>query len=84
MILSFISAKNGDIRSNKTIFVEKVQKNFIEKIHQIHFYCIFKPQFFKNFQIFENFRKLPTPENRREQGFHSDGCKLLVNLPTYK
>ena len=27
------------------------------KIPQIHFYCIFKQQFFKNFQIFEIFLK---------------------------
>lgn len=38
-------------------FCWKVQKKFIQKIPQIHFYCIFRSKFFKNFQIFKNFRK---------------------------
>ena len=48
--------KNGVIQSNNTFFVEKFKK-FIEKIPQINFYCIFKQQFFKHFQIFEIFCK---------------------------
>ena len=38
----------------KIFFVDKAQKNFIEKIPQIHFYCIFKQQFSK-ISKFSNF-----------------------------
>ena len=57
MILSFLKIKNDVLQSNTSLFVEKVQKNFSEKIPQNHFYCIFKKEFFKKFQIFEIFRK---------------------------
>ena len=49
MILSFLSDKNGALQSNKSLFVEKVQKIYSED-PQIHFYCIFKSKCFKIFR----------------------------------
>ena len=51
VILSFLPAKNGVLRSNKSFFVEKVRKMFIEKILRIHFHCILCRNFSKNFRF---------------------------------
>ena len=59
MILSFLSAKNGVLRSNKSFFVEKIQKIFILKIPQIHFYCILS----RNFSKITKFSKLFVKES---------------------
>ena len=50
MILGFLSVKNGVLASYDSFFVEKVQKNLIEKIPQIHFHCIFSQKFSKIFK----------------------------------
>ena len=54
VILSFLSANNGVLQSNKPFFVEKVQKDFVEKIPQINFCCILIGIFSKIFKFFVN------------------------------
>ena len=51
VILRFLSSKNGLIQSNKYIFVEKVQRIFIEKLPQIHFSAFLCDNFSKNFKF---------------------------------
>ena len=50
------------------LFLEWPYKKFSKNILQNHFYCIFKKEFFKKFQIFEIFRN-PRPFGTRNTTF---------------
>ena len=51
MILCFLSATNSFLQSNKSFFVEKVQKKFIEKIPKFIFFAFLSHNFSKNFKF---------------------------------